>query len=206
MCGYPSLRTIPATVLPCTQTCPTPLSYAPPHDADSRVPLSYAALVSYTSGMPSPTITVRVSPELHEAIKTRATEQGTSVTNVVVSSLTHSFSSATTGAGIGQPASGLNPTITPQTTGMTVPSPAPKHAATHEVQAGGSDSVPSLEVVKSAPVDERNRRHYAPGMGPAKTTLTPGFEVAESECTHPRNELKALSYMTTCKRCGRRLR
>lgn len=54
--------------------------------------------------------------------------------------------------------------------------------------------------------DERNTRHLSPVVEPHLTEIRSGYTVAETDCTHPKDQRQEFSYMTKCKACGRRIR
>jgi len=135
--------------------------------------------------MPTPTITIRIPDGTREALRLRAESAGLPLRTYILRALEAAL--AQTPMPLDQMA------VRATTEGTFVPD---------EPAASPANVVP---ISAKVPVDERNVRHYAPGMGPAKTVLTAGYEVAEAECAHPK-PWKVLSYMTRCEACGRRLR
>lgn len=165
--------------------CPTPLSYR-----SGRLTLL---------AMPSPTITVRLPEHLHAALKTHASKTGQTVTSFVTTTLQ---------AAIGPMPTTSNPTTTPQRTGMTVPSPAPKPSepaapiqAEHE--KGGVAQMAERAPQVTGEVGAHRRSGGGRGdVGPRQGPSVPPVLAAQSSCPPPPARQRNIVSGKKCLDCG----
>jgi hypothetical protein len=145
------------------------------------------------------TLTAKVPAELREHLRAEAKDRGISLNAWVFRRLSAPIHSEPAAEGVGSvPVSAGTMTIGGKTQKVAAP-----ETSIEDLQRRGV-----IHVVKSPSAEaiaERDRRHLSPGATPERTKVREGFEVAEDECTHPKEARRVLTYMTTCTACGRRV-